>query len=263
VKLFRSNFIIRIAILISIVVSAQASLHAQTSSAGEFSLSQDVSWSGETVPNGVYTFSVDTANSPVLFTLRRKGGGLVRAIVPQAISQPRETDPPGIFISGSGKGLYVESIRLEKLGLVLEFFVPGSMTDGRGPGSPQARPNPMATSSTLGFFTILNPGNLEMPAAEADKLYLSACEVVEREFNRATPLRPQLTLVLGADKDQVHYPSRQIQLVRWDKYRFTQGVVTLALEDMAPPDEKKKLSVLAVSKVDATVSLCELKSCGN
>ena len=98
-----------------------------------------------------------------------------------------------------------------------------------------------------------------MPYAQAETIYLSACRVVEQEFHRAEPLRPRLTLVLGANRDALYYPNREIQLRKWDGYRFAQGVVLLAVDDMLPRDKQILLTKLAVLEAESTVDVRELK----
>ncbi len=98
-----------------------------------------------------------------------------------------------------------------------------------------------------------------MPYAQAETIYLSACRVVEQEFHRAEPLRPRLTLVLGANRDALYNPNRAIQLRKWDGYRFAQGVVLLAVDDMLPKDKQILLTKLAVLEAESTVDVRELK----
>jgi hypothetical protein len=49
---------------------------------------------------------------------------------------------------------------------------------------------------------------------EAEKIYSSACSVVEREFDIKHPLHPQVRLVLGADKNEIWFVGREIRLTR-------------------------------------------------
>jgi len=109
------------------------------------------------------------------------------------------------------------------------------------------------------LFPVRNPRNQAMPYAQAETIYLSACRVVEQEFHRAESLRPRLTLVLGANRDALYYPNREIQLRKWDGYRFAQGVVLLAVDDMLPRDKQILLTKLAVLEAESTVDVRELK----
>jgi hypothetical protein len=90
-------------------------------------------------------------------------------------------------------------------------------------------------------------------------IYLSACRVVEQEFRRSDPIRPRLSVLLGSDTDRVYYPKREIQLRKWDKYRFAEGVVILAVDSLLPPEQKLSLSKLAVLQSDSVVDVRDLK----
>ena len=98
-----------------------------------------------------------------------------------------------------------------------------------------------------------------MPYPEAQMIYLSSCRVVEQEFSRSSPVRPRLSLLLGSDSDRVYYPKREIQLRKWDKYKFAEGVVILAVDSLLPADAKVSLSKLAVTEADSIVDVRELK----
>ena len=65
---------------------------------------------------------------------------------------------------------------------------------------------------------------------------------------------------MGADRNSLYYPKREIRLRKWDKYKFAQGVVILALDDLMPEDKKLSLSKLAVLEADSTVDVRLLKS---
>jgi hypothetical protein len=47
-------------------------------------------------------------------------------------------------------------------------------------------------------------GRQEQPA-DAEKIYMSACLAVEREFRITRPIRPSLTLVVGADENGAYW----------------------------------------------------------
>ena len=81
-------------------------------------------------------------------------------------------------------------------------------------------------------LTIHSTVKQKWPAAEAEKIYLSACSAVQREFGSNRAVRPQVTVVLGADKDAVLFDEREIRLTKWDPHLFAQGVVVFAFEDL-------------------------------
>jgi hypothetical protein len=107
-------------------------------------------------------------------------------------------------------------------------------------------------------LSVQSRGRQKWPDAEAQKIYLSACSVVQREFRRNRPLAPQITLVLGADKNEVWFTGREIRLTNWNRYAFAQGVVWLAFEDLMPSQQKLAIATRAVNWADSTVAVEEL-----
>ena len=79
-------------------------------------------------------------------------------------------------------------------------------------------------------LTVHRHGKQKWPAAEAQKIYSSACSVVQREFGGNRSVTPRVTLVLGADKNVVWLEDREIRLTKWDRYAFAQGVVMVAFQ---------------------------------
>jgi hypothetical protein len=112
------------------------------------------------------------------------------------------------------------------------------------------------------LLTIYNPRNRTIPVSEAQTIYLSACKVVEQEFSRTDPVRPRLRLFVGSDADRVYYPKREIQLTKWDKFKFAQGVVILATDSLLPNAKKYSLSKLALVEAESVVDVRELKDGG-
>lgn len=110
-------------------------------------------------------------------------------------------------------------------------------------------------------LTVRNDANQKWPSAEAEKVYLSACAVVQREFGASRELRPRVTLVLGAHKDNqgLFFKSREIRLAKWDRYMFAQGVVWLAFEDLMPEEQLLLVSKRAVAWADATVAVGQME----
>jgi hypothetical protein len=105
------------------------------------------------------------------------------------------------------------------------------------------------------LVTVKAKGKQKWPAEEVDKIYLSACSAVRREFAGSRPVRPKVTLVLGADRDEVDLDDREIWLIQWNPYLFAQGVVVFAFEDLMPMDERKEVARRAVNWADSTVEI--------
>jgi hypothetical protein len=153
----------------------------------------------------------------------------------------------------------ITSLQVVNSGAVLTFARPDKQSSDSG-----AQDLGLQGGETLpvdgGFFRIRNPRNQTVSDAEVQTIYLSACKVVEKEFSRNEPVRPRLTLLLGADTNSLDYPKHEIRLKKWDKYNFAQGVVLLALNDLVPEYKKISLSKLAVLEADSTVDVRLLKS---
>jgi len=82
-------------------------------------------------------------------------------------------------------------------------------------------------------LVIRTNGRQERPS-DAETVYISACSAVEREFRISRPLMPQVTLVIGANRNRAYWDAREIMLTKWDPYSFAQGVVIFAFEDLLP-----------------------------
>ena len=103
------------------------------------------------------------------------------------------------------------------------------------------------------LLTVQVKSSQKWSAEEVDKLYLSACSAVQRVFRGIRPVRPQVTLVLGADKDQADLGGREIRLIKWNPDLFAQAVVVFAFEDLMPLDQRMAVARRAVSWASSTV----------
>jgi hypothetical protein len=108
-------------------------------------------------------------------------------------------------------------------------------------------------------LTVQNKGKQKWATAEAQKIYLSACSVVQRQFGGNGSVAPTVTLVLGADKNEVWFQGREIRLTKWDRQAFAEGVVWLAFEDRTPSWQRLTIAKRIVSRVDATVDIEQLR----
>lgn len=238
---------------------------AQGSVSGEFKLSQEVRWENSVLPMGEYEYVVDSRQSPSVVRVQEKGGSFSGAFTPLSFLRRERKGGSGIVLAGAGNETYVTSIALRKLGGELIFPKPGTApenapadavsVDAIDPGD--------APRETLRFLAIVNPNHEKVPDQEAEKVYLRACEAVEKEFDRPVPIRPRLVLRLGAGDNVLRFQSREILLKKWDEHRFADAVVDLALYDMVPAQERVRLSSSAISRAGSTVSVCELKACKN
>jgi hypothetical protein len=97
------------------------------------------------------------------------------------------------------------------------------------------------------------------PAAEAQKIYVSACSAVQREFGGHRRIAPRVTLVLGDGKNDVWFQEQEIRLTKWNRYAFAQGVVWLAFADLMPLQQRLAIAKRAVNWADATVGVEQLR----
>ena len=104
-------------------------------------------------------------------------------------------------------------------------------------------------------LTIDNKHKERLSTPEVEKIYSSACSVVEREFDIKHPLRPQVRLVLGAEKNEIWFVGREIRLTKWNPYAFAQGVVWLAFEDLMPSQQRLTIAKRAVTWADSSVEI--------
>src|SRR5215467_553596 len=89
----------------------------------------------------------------------------------------------------------------------------------------------LATACFAQDFTVESKGRQKWQSEEVQKVYDSACAVVQREFGSNRPLRPKVKLILGADKNTVSTDHLEIRLVKWSPQLFAEGVVMLAFQD--------------------------------
>ena len=263
-NLICGNSIILFAILaIAEIAVIPVSGRAQVVVSGEFNLSREVRWENSVLPMGGYEYFVDSSLSPVLVRVEKKGGGFSGVFIPQAFLRPGTKSNSGIFTTHIGNHSYVISFQLQELGGELGFSVPDKEAEKDAAERIQTADTNNSSSRALGYVTILNPNHEKISLDEVEKVYLRVCETIEREFHRPAEVRPRLVLRLGGSVDVLRYPMGEIQLRKWDQYRFADGVLDLAMHSMLPPEERARLSNIAVRAAAATVSVCELKACAN
>ena len=258
----KSIFVLAILAVTEAVVFSRPGWAQQVFS-GEFQFSQEVRWENSVLPKGDYVYFVDSSQPATVVRVERKGGGFSGQFVAQTSLKRDGQAASGIVLANKGNGLYVTSFRVQSIGQELIFSEPGAETKSQ-PAVPTPMPETGAPPAQVeGFLTILNPNHEKISTDQIRKIYLRVCEAVEKEFHRTVPIRPRLTLRLGASRNLLHYPTREVQLRKWDQYRFADAVVDLAVHDMLTPEERIRLSDSAVDQAGATVDVCELKDCVN
>jgi hypothetical protein len=129
----------------------------------------------------------------------------------------------------------------------------------------------VAQSSSDGSFSVHNSKheNSSLSAAqmhEAESLYQSACGAVQNDFHSAAELHPRFTVIIGAERNEVHSAGMkvddsrvQIWMKKWNPTVFAQGVVVLAFQELLTRDLITQLGNRAVSYSNATVDVAGLK----
>ena len=263
-NLVRGNSIILFAIIVIVeAVIFPINGRAQQVVRGEISLSREVRWENSVLPMGDYIYFVESNRWPAAVRVEQKGGGFSGMFIPQALLRPGNQGNVGIAFGAIGNDAYVMSLQLQSPGAELIFPAPGTAGEQQSGDASHSRETGIPSTRTAGYLTILNPNHEKISLEEAEKVYLRACEAVEKEFNRPAPIRPQILLRLGSENNVLRYPMREIRLKKWDEYRFADAVVDLALHDLVTPEERFKLGNIAVREAGATVNVCELKSCVN
>src|SRR5215471_1943305 len=101
----------------------------------------------------------------------------------------------------------------------------------------------------------IHGNNKQVWAADANKIYVSACSAIEREFRVNRPVRPRVTLIVGARANEAYWKAREIRLTKWDPFLFAQGVVIFAFEELLPERERIAVASRAVGWPESTVSI--------
>jgi hypothetical protein len=230
---------------------------------GEFKLPHEVRWEDSVLPMGEYVYFVDSNHWPALVRVEQKGGSFSGVFVARGMLKPGKHVDAGLSMEDAGTGSHVVSLYLR--GKVGELYFSGPDPEAGNPAGGEVRTEDSATWSVrkLGYLTILNPNHEKVAVDTVEKVYLRVCEAVEKEFSRTTPVRPRMVVRLGADDNILRYPMGEIQLKKWDEYRFADAVLDLAMHDLLPPQERLRLSNSAVQEAGTTVTVCELKACRN
>jgi mitochondrial fission protein ELM1 len=105
---------------------------------------------------------------------------------------------------------------------------------------------------------VSSEGKQKWSPSEVNKVYLSACTAVQREFGNGIVLRPTIALILGADKNAVNFDKRTVLLKRWDRSLFAEGVVILAFDGLLTPQRRMMMTNRAVNLAQATVNVGEI-----
>jgi len=112
-------------------------------------------------------------------------------------------------------------------------------------------------------FEVSNSKNIKWSAAEAGRIYTSACDLLARTVRPENPpqLHPKVLLVLGADRDEYLRDGgvNEIRLKSWNPEMFAEAVVLGAVREVLRTDDLLRVAHQSVSLADATVPASDLK----
>jgi hypothetical protein len=118
-------------------------------------------------------------------------------------------------------------------------------------------------SSSSGLFVVrhIKKSDFSLTPAqmrEAEKLYVSICAVVRREFPGSGELRPRFTVVVGTERNEVHRQT-EIWLKKWNPALFAEGVAVLAFDQVLTSELVRKLAKRGIEQSNAMVDVADLK----
>ena len=264
-SLQRSLFIRVVVFLLSAAMPLPTLAQAPSPGNWAFRFSGPVRWGDAVLTAGDYVLSVSTDQPPAV-TVYQKSSGFTATITAQAATfvPASGSTSTRIFTLDSGAGNYVTSVYLKETGAMLTFALPEARAAVPTPNMQDPARQDAATEESTpeegGLVAIHGPQSQSISYAQAEAIYRSACKVIEQEFSRTEPVRPRLTLILGASTNNVNYVKHEVQLTKWNKYEFAQGVVLLAADELLPLEKRLLLTKLAVLQSESTVDISELKT---
>lgn len=126
-------------------------------------------------------------------------------------------------------------------------------------GSPAATGQDGTRSSRDGkadTLTIVNPNHLDISDERARALLLMTCRLVAEEFHRS-PKDVELTMTLVLGPSDEHYSidnkgQMTMYLERWDEAKFVNGVITSAIQWLAPLQLRNQMYTEIRRRTDQT-----------
>lgn len=107
------------------------------------------------------------------------------------------------------------------------------------------------------MLTIVNPNQLDIPDERARVLLLTTCRLVAEEFHQKPKhVEITMTLVLGAGDERYSIDKKGLltmYLERWDEGKFVDGVITSAIQWMAPLPMRNQMLTEIVRRTDLIV----------
>jgi len=125
----------------------------------------------------------------------------------------------------------------------------------------------LAQSSADGSFSVhhLKNASYSLPPAqmqEAERIYHNVCTIVKHDFRSSIELHPYFTVVIGAERNEVHSSHArkvaEIWMKKWDPIIFAQAVVVVSFEEILTPEMIAQLGNRGVRQSNATVDVSDL-----
>jgi hypothetical protein len=112
-------------------------------------------------------------------------------------------------------------------------------------------------------FEVSNPKHLQWSTDEANRIYMSACELVARTVRPEKPpkLAPKFLLVLGTSDNETlrSGPTAEVHLKEWNPARFAEAMVLMATREILKSEDVMSLTRDTLMAAGASVSVSDLK----
>lgn len=113
-------------------------------------------------------------------------------------------------------------------------------------------------------FEVSNPKHLQWSTDEANRIYMSACELVARTVRPEKPpkLAPKFVLVLGTSDNETlrSGPTAEVHLKEWNPARFAEAMVLMATREILKTEDVVSLTRDTLMAAGASVSVSDLKA---
>jgi hypothetical protein len=125
------------------------------------------------------------------------------------------------------------------------------------------RATAQAPSTSTLPFGVSNPKHLPWSTDEANRIYMSACELVARTVRPEKPpkLAPKFLLVLGTSDNETlrSGPTAEVHLKEWNPARFAEAMVLMATREILKSEDVMSLTRDTLMAAGASVSVTDLK----
>ena len=131
---FRNRMLVIAAVALAAISTSAPRAAAQAAAAGSFTLSHEVRWQASTLPAGDYTFTMDSAASPVRIKLHGPNG--YEFVLAMVADNSVSGESSSLTIERRDGSPFVRELYLAPIGLRLKYHVPKASKESelaRGP----------------------------------------------------------------------------------------------------------------------------------